>query len=367
MDIYLKHNDMKNPTALICIMIISVFIIMSSCKKDNENTNPIPEKKKKYAWVTGTLDSTGYGMILFTPDGGKTWERQGLGTSALQGINVIDIWALNENNVWATGSDNVILRTTNGGQTWSQVQTPVNSSNPELTSISIVDNTNIWISGSFGTVYNSTDDGNTWTMFDTTFFQSAGLQGIWAIDAEKVYVVGNRDSATKGFIAYTLDGGTTWDTITPANDYNKWNWIGAVSYGNTIIIYGQRSHYMVSSDDGKTWINDSIPAFKNSNGGDINDLIMLDSQTWWSALDFGKIAFTTDGGENWIKQPTDGTAGGSFLVGIDTWDGQTTLSVGTASNWPQFGPIIKTINGGDSWERIYTCNSPLWKVTFIKD
>jgi len=344
-------------------MMVVTIIIISCNKKDDE---PDPVIRKKYTWVTGEVDSTGYGMILFSADAGETWVRQGQGSTALQGINVEDIWAVDENNVWATGSNNTILRTTNGGETWTKVaNVPANKPNTGLLSISIVNNTNIWISGSGGTVYNSTDDGNTWTMFDTNFFHKGQMQGIWAINPEKIYVVGGIGAkAERGFIGYTLDGGATWDSVFPANDYNRNEWIGVTSSGNTIVVYGGKSHYMASTDDGTTWKNDSLIISGGGGGADINDLIMLNSQTWWGAFDEGHICLTTDGGATWNEQQTG--QGGQYLVGIDAWDSQLALAVGTSDGWPPQGSILKTSNGGTLWETKHTYNSYLSKVTFIK-
>ncbi len=360
---------MKKIAVLISVVVIAIIITMSSCKKDD----PVPAEKKKYAWVTGAQDSTGYGMILFTPDAGETWVRQGQGSAALQGIDVSDIWAVDENNVWATGTGNTILRTTDGGQTWTQVQPPANLPDAGLSPIYIVNKSDIWIGGGCGTagngmVYKSIDGGSTWTMLDTAFFHKNGIQGLWAINPEKVYAVGGHymGGLARGFIGYTLDGGLTWDSISPANNFNKWEWIGVVASENTTVIYGTKAHYMVSTDGGNTWINDSVPNTGGMDGADINDLIMLDSQTWWGAFDMGQIIITTDGGTTWTKQQTPGI-GGTFAVGIDTWDGQLALAVPFADFSPARCPIIKTENGGALWEKKITINSQLWKVSFIKD
>ena len=80
----------------------------------------------------------------------------------------------------------------------------------------------------------------------------------------------------------------------------------------------------------------------------------------------GQIFITTDGGTTWTGQQTPGI-GGTFAVGIDTWDGQLALAVPFADFAPARCPIIKTCNGGGLWEKKYTCKSQLWKVTFIKD
>ena len=59
--------------------------------------------------------------------------------------------------------------------------------------------------------------------------------------------------------------------------------------------------------------------------------------------------------------------GNAFLFGIDTWDGRLALVVSSGFYYPPISPIIKTQNGGALWEKKFTCNTLLWKVTFIKD
>jgi photosystem II stability/assembly factor-like uncharacterized protein len=304
-------------------------------------------------------------MILFSADSGSTWVRQGQGNIALKDIDVWDIWAVDESNVWAVCSDNVILKTQDGGQTWNRVQAPANRTGTRLSAISIVNKTNIWISGSGGTVYNSTDNGSTWTLFDTNFFQKSLMQGIWAVTPLKIYVVGKTGGVKPGgFIGYTLDGGATWDSLLPADNFNHNEWIGVCSSGNTTVIYGGKSHYLVSADGGTTWRNDSVPAAGGGGGADINHLIMLNPQTWWGALDMGYIYLTTVGGSAWTLQQTG--QGGSYLVGIDAFDNRLALAVGEAVNWPNRGPILKSSNGGMTWALQKVFRSNLQKVSFIR-
>jgi len=359
---------MKKSAILISILIFGVLLI-SNCNKDED---PIPIDKEKYAWVAGFQDSTGYGMILFTPDGGETWVRQGEGSAALQGIDLADIWAVDENNVWACGSNNTILRTTDGGQNWIRVQAPSNIPDANLSSIGISQKNNIWICGtsgvlSNGLIYKSTDSGNTWTMLDTVFFDKKALQGLWASNPEKIYVVGGDQH--RGFIGYTLDGGISWDSIVPADDYNKWKWIGVASAGYTIVVYGAQARYIVSTDWGATWQNALVPETGGGgeDGADINDFIMLSPERWWGAFDLGHIHITHDGGATWTSQPVPGPVGGSFLVGIDTRDNELALVVGAGFYYPPVSPIIQTTNGGASWESKYWHNSIMQKVSFIKD
>lgn len=345
------------------LVIIGTFIFVNSCKK-NDNSTPVT--KKSYAWIAGDIDSTGYGMILFSSDSGNTWSRQGLNSQPLLGQSVIDIWAVDELNVWAVGSNNTILKTNDGGLNWDKIHSPVTNENIEFMSISVVNETNIWLSGSNGVVINSTDNGSTWTLFDTTFFNSGGMQGSCAISPQKVYVVGGYGSGTeRGFIGYTLDGGATWDSIVPSDNYNKNEWIGVTAFGNIIVIYGEKSHYIVSIDNGTTWKNDSLAAGGGGGGADINHLIMLSPQIWWGSLDMGQICYTKDGGTTWSLQQTD--QGGEFLLGIDAWDNQLAIAVGELAGYPPTGAIVKTSNEGTDWNTVLTVKTHLYHVTFIKD
>ncbi|MCX6226340.1 MAG: YCF48-related protein [Bacteroidia bacterium] len=345
-----------------CSSVLMILLIMIvSCSKNPDDNLP---DESKYAWAVGEQDSTGYGMILYSDDRGETWVRQGQGSSALQGIDVYDIWAVDKDNVWAACGDNVILKTIDGGMIWSRVQVPVTKSHSRLSSICIVNKTNIWISGSGGAVYKSANNGQNWTLFDTTFFQSGLMQGICAVTPNKVYVVGGVHTPPVGFIGYTLDGGSIWDSVVPQDNYNRNEWIGAAASVNTIVIYGEKSHYMVSLDGGSIWKNDSIPASGGVGGADINHLIMQDAKTWWAAMDLGKMYLTTDGGTNWNLQQTDRT--GDFIMGIDAWHGQLALAAGQGAYWPKGGSILKYSIAKNSWITKYTTRSCLYKVSFIK-
>lgn len=355
-------------TALLPLIIMVFIIIISSCNNKNDD----PKITKNYAWVAGDVDSTGYGLILFSNDGGETWSRQAGNNDALNGIEISNVWAVDENNVWAIGLNNTILKTSNGGDTWTKVNNiPQDYPTADLMDISITNKTNIWISGSEGNqgiVYHSNDNGSNWQICDTSFFANTFPQGVLALDNQNTYIVGAQHNSRieRGFVAYTHDGGESWDTIMPADNYNKWEWIGAVSSGNTIVINGDKARYMVSNDGGSTWRNDSILGTGGEDGADINDLIMLDSKIWWGAFDMGLVYITVDGGNNWIKQDTP-DLGGTFLLGIDAYDNNIALAVSAVSSWPPVCPIIKTNDGGATWERKYTAHSSLSKVSFIRD
>jgi photosystem II stability/assembly factor-like uncharacterized protein len=92
---------------------------------------------------------------------------------------------------------------------------------------------------------------------------------------------------------------------------------------------------------------------------------MVDAQTWWGAFDYDGIFITTNGGTSWTKQNSAGP-GGMWLYGIDFYDRNLALIVAPSSDAPT-GKIIRTSNGGTSWELKYNSMSGLFKVSFIKN
>lgn len=133
-------------------------------------------------------------------------------------------------------------------------------------------------------------------------------------------------------------------------------------------MYGGAAHYMMTINGGQSWINDSIP---NSGGGgtggsDINCMKILDAQTWWGALDLNNIFLTENAGSNWVKQPLSSQGGNMFLVGIDYYDKDLCVSVGISAGPPFQGGILRTTDGGQTWELVKQTHGGLWKVSFIK-
>lgn len=349
-------------TTIASICMVTVIVI--GCKKDSD-PEPLKENKIK-AWVVGDQDSTTYGMILYTEDGGESWVRQGQGSPALQGIDVNDIYVIDSANVWAVCSRNVIIRTTDGGKTWNRVPAPSNPADPGLFSIFVANNNRIWISGAHGVVYKSDNDGNNWTVFDTNFFQSGFMQGIHAITPDIVYVVGQHGTGlnARGFIAITRDAGTSWDTIAPPDDYNKWWWIG-VKATNTdnVIIHGQLGHYTISQDNGLTWKNDSIMK-SGCQSQDMNDLVMVSPLIFWCAGD-NYILKTTNGGSSWMKQSSDSSPFCPYQVSIDAINDQTAIIVWENAGGENIGKIQKTTDGGNTWTLKLEIGSRLKKVSYV--
>lgn len=234
------------------------------------------------------------GFLSQTSDGGKTWTKQSLGTT--EDIN--EIYFRNDDNgyvvagkkMFATddggrswreikiynardfragapeflsvrfadkkrgfivGSlldkdgdviDSLVMRTDNGGETWSRIIVP---SKLELYHLDFVSGSRGWIVGDAGLILITEDGGMNWRAQKSG--TKTALFNVDFQDAKSGYAVGG-----KGTILRTEDGGETWETIKTnfpntfmrvdfADDKNGW----IVGYGGTILR---------SNDRGRTWI-----------------------------------------------------------------------------------------------------------------
>lgn len=352
----------------ISIILLCILSIQIGCKKDDNEPDPA---QKKYIWAVGFADNTNYATLLFSGDGGDAWIRQGGDNEALKGVDLHDVWAIDENTVWAIGTNNTIVKTSDAGLNWNKIPAPAQQAATTLSSISIHGASNIWISGGDSTtavVYHSNDAGDSWTNIQSPLIENAYLQGICAITENIVYAAGGiRGKSSNGFIVKTTDGGQTWDSISPINNFNKHIWIGVSSPDpNNIVIYGGNGYYMASTNGGQSWRNDSVPVPGGGGlGADLNCLKMLDSQTWWGAFDLDNIYRTGDGGTNWTSQGPAPNPGNMWLLGIDYYSEYEAVIVGSSESSNK-GKIIRTADGGQLWILAHETEAWMQKVSFIK-
>src|SRR5437016_3205604 len=96
-----------------------------------------------------------YGMIVRTTNGGNSWTIQTSGTTQT-------LWAVSftdENHGTAVGEGGVIVRTTDGGAHW--VPQP-SGTTLQFRAVSFTDSNNGTAVGEGGTIVRTTDGGNTW-------------------------------------------------------------------------------------------------------------------------------------------------------------------------------------------------------------
>ena len=176
-------------------------------------------------WMIGNsvsiLGDGGLNNIYHTTNGGTSW--------VLQKSNIGDANALHFSdllNGWVVGRNGLVLKTNDGGTTWTAITTTGQTSNSNSKAVFFTDANHGWI-GSSNHDYSNNDDSPSTTVTDNS--NSSNV---------------NTDGVGTQFILATQDGGVTWET----QDTPVTNSIFSISFwdannGWFTSDYGQIAHY----------------------------------------------------------------------------------------------------------------------------
>ncbi|MDQ3021727.1 MAG: YCF48-related protein [Bacteroidota bacterium] len=177
-----------------------------------------------------------------------------------------------------------------------------------LNAVDFINDNTGYAAGFYGTILKTTDNGNTWVKQITG--TSSEFKSIDIIDANTGYAGGENQLMKK-----TIDGGETW----------------------TDVVLPSAPNYSVYDID-----------FINASSGYALGFFLMESRIWK----------TTDGGQSWSTQTTDGANYINNLYFIDA-------NTGFGSGGSLGGEIIKTINGGVTWDFIYQDSYKKQSMIFI--
>jgi photosystem II stability/assembly factor-like uncharacterized protein len=106
----------------------------------------------------------------------------------------------------AVGDHGVVLLSDDAGRTYRQARTvPVSST---LTAVSFADDRTGWAVGHWGAIVKTTDGGETWTLQRSDTSVDQPLFSVYFKDAREGWAVG-----LWSLMLHTTDGGTTWSTV----------------------------------------------------------------------------------------------------------------------------------------------------------
>lgn len=146
----------------------------------------------------------------------------------------------NQNNGFAVGNKGSLVKSTNGGSTWSLMN--INTSS-NLTDICFPDELIGYIIGHSGVIKKTTDGGNTW--LDINIDNSSFYYSIYFVNVDTGYIAG-----ANGLVIKTTNGGSTWTQL----NTNTSNWLFSVKFiNNTGYAVGDAGELIKSNDGGETW------------------------------------------------------------------------------------------------------------------
>ncbi|MCP9290914.1 YCF48-related protein [Gracilimonas sediminicola] len=229
-----------------------------------------------------------------------------------------------------------------------------NITSADLNEVQLVTDQIAYAIGNTGTILKSTDGGATWT--DVSYGDSRNYQGLFFFDAESGFVGGPFTTAGGGsseMLAKTEDGGQTWD-IRSSFNFNNFNDIEFLDPQNGWVASAD-GEILFTSDGGESW--SSVTAGTE----DLLDFHIVNDTTFWVAGESGSLYKSIDAGSTWesaIQIDTVSYSGfqnlssSDDLYNIAFTDDQTGYVIGETYNSGFVGFILKTTDGGTSWSVI---------------
>lgn len=257
-----------------------------------------------------TYDNPG---ILKTTDAGQTWISHIIDSTMYTLLHEAEF--VDENNGYIVGGTdfgnwNVLLKTSDGGQNWENMDTSFLETYP--TRITELD----FITPQLGfiarqeenKIYRTTDGGNSFTTLDLPAISNGTYSYITEVRFIDPYIgfvarilTTDHDETTISEILKTTDGGTTWTLVnsTDLQNVNVWEKKDKIQFVNDLqgfAIVGT-GVLKVTQDSGNTWAERNLPLTTPPP----TDMYFVNNACGYLALD-GNIYRTDDSGQTWNLQ-----------------------------------------------------------------
>ena len=216
------------------------------------------------------------GHVLLSDDDGANWRQ----VITPDRATLTTVYFADRQHGWAAGHDAVILRTTDGGESWDRVMYAPGDERPFL-DIWFRDAQHGYAVGAYGLFMETGDGGASWT--DVSFApqdldaasDSLGDEGDdegvdddewYDDDAGADYHLNSLVQAPNGtlyvaaeagYVYRSEDGGTSWFNL--SSPYEG-SFFGALPVGdNGLLVVGLRGHMYLTRDSGQSWQAISLP------------------------------------------------------------------------------------------------------------
>ncbi len=266
------------------------------------------------------------------------WVVQPSGTS----VNLFDIHFVNTLIGYAVGANGVILKTTNGGENWFSLSSPLPI---QLNACYFINSQIGYVCGQNGTVFKTTNGGEDWLILPTGV--SYDLYDIYFVSPETGFI-----TAENSTVLRTYNGGANFDllSVTPIIPYVL-KGISVVLGGSHAFVVGEGGAVFKTTDYGNNWtqLNANSRAY-------LYKTVFLNQNNGFIVSDSGYVLKTTDGGNNFLK---------INIVPYPLYNLSFLSSqIGYVCGYN--GIVYKTTNGGENWEREPTnIIEPLYSIFFI--
>ncbi len=337
----------RHPIVILFLLTLQTFVTLSvqaGWEKLNSGTNRrLNCVTVHHAMSLGKLWVCGdNGLILYSSNGGSTWQQQTSGTS--NNLYTITFKEVTGGPVFAAGANGIILRTTDDGTTWNQI--------PSGTSATLRDHSDFqwFIVGDSGVVLKSTDNGLSWARKPSgTTAQLNSVAGF-----NPIHAVGN-----DGTVIRAVNQGESWQVMSTSVTENLY---AVPMFGTMNFVFGSGSLILRSSNFGTSWfsqLNGTNSAIRSA------EFSVNNTSRIYAVGDNGLILKTTDAGNSWGRQQCGTTAhlrsvffylddNAGFACGDNGVILRTTDGGGTMSALNDTLRDMFPLTVGNSWRYRYT-------------
>lgn len=186
---------------------------------------------------------TGGGFVHHSTDGGVSWSTAHAGTITTQNLHSVHF--ANDKVGVAAGAAGAVLKTQDGGLTWSLMTAPANTI---IRKVFVIDGQNMWAAGSDGNLYYTHDGGATWAVRAFTGSGAGAVRDVAFSNRLFGYMIHN-DAGGDATTYYTYNGGYIWERVNTVDNsglsqlavcgLNEWYAAGAVDGGTAVIMKAQ--------------------------------------------------------------------------------------------------------------------------------
>ncbi len=274
-----------------------------------------------YASATRAMAVGVRGRTQISNDGGADFADIG---GNLGNVTFTRLRATSAAVVHAAGFPGALARTTNGGETWTNVGVPTGDDVVDIWFPTASDGYALDLTGG---LFRTTNGGGSWSILETGADDAPS--GVYAPDATHVFLIGPRG------VLRSNDSGETFDRHTQRVIRNR-TLIEADDAGSAVVFYGPRV-IALSTNDGDTWRHIDRPT-----RSEIQHVDFLSARIGYVLEDSGRIYFTRDRGKSWKQLIGVGYSNGTRLAFGDRRHGWLALR----SAHPT---VLHTMDGGKSW------------------
>jgi photosystem II stability/assembly factor-like uncharacterized protein len=235
------------------------------------------------------------GIVVLSDDDGRSWRQGRVPVSS----TIVALCFSDSQRGWAVGHAGVVLRTRDGGVSWSKQRDGRPAPGAEETDRPLLDlaftgRGRGFIVGAYGQLLATKDGGESWAPWQDRLADPAGRH-LYGVRGEglDVYVVGEQ-----GALYRSADGGESFVAL--RSPYAG-TFFGVLSGGRQVLVFGLRGHAFLSRDRGETWqASDtgsaaSLTAAARLDGSDEPALVL--------AAQSGELLLSRDGGTRWVPLP----------------------------------------------------------------